>query len=597
MDRESDDHRGGLAFRLALLAVGVVQGFGLFMLADAPWQGNQAWLMAGTAFCVLAPPTFQLLHGSGPLRRTVLASLAFGGTMALLALWSDWRVTGGGAVPFEEHRALFFGSLPVIAYIVWPYLQTWTARVDRRFPYADLFRYAWSNILVAAVAAAFLGVFWLVLFLLGALFNLVGVDFFEELFTEALFAWTFSGGVFGLGIAIARENERLVPVLRRVALMLFQVLAPVLAGAALLFLAFIPFTGLAPLWATVSATAILVCLMFAVTLVTNAVVQDGDRPLPFGRWMGWLMAATLLSLPAFAAIAFYAIRLRIDQYGPTPERFVAQIIVAVAALHVLAYAVGVILKRRDWASFVTRVNPWIAPLVVLLAALLHTPVADPYTHSANAQVERLAAGKVDAATFDYAYLRFMLGQPGRDALEKVAAISGHPQQAAIKAGLTRAMAADSYWSAEPPVPRSRPMPIDLAALRRNVTVRPEGATVSDEVLQALNKARGWEVRRCLGEDRHCGLLATDLNRDGMPEYVFITVPKTVSIGEGASDGADLVEPAVSGMLLYGSGTAWSARDANLSSSEAVWQSFLAGDIELVAPKYYDIRIGGSRLHY
>jgi hypothetical protein len=581
---EQEDDQGGHLFRLVLAGVGLVQGLGFFLLAEADWNRPAVWLLAATAFCLLAPSTFQLTFRLGPIPRALAAGLGFAGLMALLALWMEWRIGGIGDPAFEEHRGVFFGALAIISYIGWAFLQTWVERGDRRFPYEDLFRFAWSNILIAAVSAAFLGVFWLVLWLWGALFDLIGIKFFSDLFGKSLFAWLFSGGVFGLGIAISRENGRLVPVLRRVVLMLFQVLAPVLAAASLMFLAMLPVTGLQALWDTKSATLVLVSLLFALSLFVNAVVQDGDRPMPFGRWMNWLMMATLLAMPVFAAIAIYAVRLRINQYGLTPERFVGQLIVIVAALHALAYAAGVIWKRREWPGFVTRVNPWIAALVVTLALLMLTPAADPYGWSARAQVARLLDGKVAAEKFDFGYVKFELGKPGSAAFERLKSAKGHPQQALIDKEVAETDKAKSYWETRrnPAMARAD----ELAALRGRLQVRPVGSEIPEDLLTALNNQRGWAVKDCIGDKDECGVFVTDLDEDGQPEYLFL------------SKGY-----ALSGALMRKDGENWALRDTAMTlhpgedTKEGVWAAFLAGDIELVQPEYYDIRIGKNRLHY
>ncbi|MBI1182538.1 MAG: DUF4153 domain-containing protein [Alphaproteobacteria bacterium] len=577
MDGDEDGIEGGLRFRAALVAVGLLQGVGFYLLAEADWTSHTPLLIAAVTFCVLAPATFELTFGLGPLVRAGAAALGLAVPLALLGLWADYRLTGGGAVPFADHRPVFYGAVAITAYIAWPYLQAWVATGRARFPYPLLFRFAWSNAPVAAVAAAFLGVFWLVLWLWGALFGLVGVNFFRHLFERAEFAWVFSGGVFALGVAIARENERLVPALRRVVLMLFQVLAPVLAAVSLLFLAFLPFTGLDPPWGTKSATAVLVCLMFALTLFTNAVVQDGGHPLPFGRWMGWLMAATLLALPVFAGIALYAIRARIGQYGLTPERFIAQIIVVVAAAHVLAYAAGVVLQRRHWAGFVVRINPWVAPAVALVAVLLQTPLADPYAFSARDQVARLKSGRADATGFDYAFLKFRLGQPGRDALKRLAALSNHPQQAVIREKLARIAQADTYYRA---TLDQAPTESEIGVLRSRLVVRPEGAEVPDAVLEQVMSDHHWFADRCHDDDNACGVLVADPDRDGRSDYVFISRRPGAQLAVGQRDGR------------------WHTATLSASGDAAeTWAAFIAGDIELVEPAYYDIRIGKNRLHF
>jgi hypothetical protein len=598
---DGDDHGpGGTRFRLVLLAVGVLQGIGFYLLVEnQPWETHSALFMAATAFLIAGPATFQLCFGLGPPQRAAGAAFGLALPLALLGWWFDHRIAVVGTRGFDDHRAVFFGALPIILYVLWPYLQSWTESGRRRFPYAPLFRFAWSNILIAAVALAFLGVFWLVLWLWGALFGLVGVDFFKDLFGESEFVWPFSGGVFALGVAIARENGRLVPVLRRVVLMLFQVLAPVLAAVSLLFLAFLPFTGLEPLWGTKSATAVLVCLMFALTLFTNAVVQDGGHGMPFGRWMGWLMAATLLALPVFAAIAIYAIRLRIDQYGLTPERFIAQLIVLVAALHVLAYALGVVLKRRDWSTWIVRVNPWLAPVVALIGVLLLTPLADPYARSAAAQLERLRSGEASVEEFDYALLKFRLGQPGLAALAEVRSlVRDHPQGAVIAARLEAVESADSYWMAQPG--RETPLP-ELDGFRAVAVVRPEGSLLPDEVLRVLHAEARWEFDSCVKEQQMCGVLQIDMDRDGNPEYLFL-------FDRAGREGRDRrARPAaLTTRLAYRGDEGWSVGaermpDRRGAAPDATgidpWDAFVSGDIELVEPEYYDIRIGRNRLHF
>ena len=582
-DTEQEEDQGGHVFRIVLAGVGLVQGFGFFVLAESNWNSHAGWLMAAATFCLLAPSAFQLTFRLGPLNRALAASLGFAALMTLLALWLDWRIAPGGDSGFDDHRGVFFCTLPIVAYITWAFLQTWVDLGGRRFPYSSLFRFAWSNILIAAIAAVFLGVFWLVLILWWSLFDLIGIRFFKDLFQESIFAWVFSGGVVGLGIAIARENGKLVPVLRRVVLMLFQVLAPVLAVAALLFLAVLPFTGLQVLWATKSATLVLVCLLFALSLFVNAVVQDGDRPVPFGRWMNWLMMATLVAMPVFAAIAIYAVRLRIGQYGLTPERFIGQLIVIVAALHALAYAAAVVLKRGGWAGFVTRVNPWIAAIVVALAMLMLTPAADPYGWSARAQVARLLDGRVDAEKFDFGYLKFQLGKPGGAAFEKLKTVTGQTQQAVIDRKLAETDKAASYWDTVGNPNTVKPN--ELLLIRDKLVVRPAGAAIPDAVLKVFAERRQWAVRACLEEEKQCGMLVTDPNKDGQPEYLFLS-------RHGASGTA----------LAVQNTAGWELKEAPLASytvldQVGMWEAFVAGDIELVQPEYYDIRIGKNRLHY
>ncbi|KAK0348746.1 hypothetical protein LTR94_035955, partial [Friedmanniomyces endolithicus] len=65
--------------------------------------------------------------------------------------------------------------------------------------------------------------------------------------------------------------------MQRVVTTILSVLAPVLATGLLLFLAALPFTGLAPLWQATSATTpILLCCVAGALILINATI--GDTP-------------------------------------------------------------------------------------------------------------------------------------------------------------------------------------------------------------------------------------------------------------------------------------------------------------------------------
>src|SRR3546814_4773459 len=124
------------------------------------------------------------------------------------------------------------------------------------------------------------------------------------------------------------------------------------------------------------------------------------------------MPPALVGLAAYAA---YAIYLRIDQHGLTPDRVWIAVTVAVLALHALAYLVS-LAWGSPWMTRCRQANVGIAGLVALIALALQTPFADPYRLSAADQYRRLAEGVVDPQVFDYGFLKFELGAAGRETL-------------------------------------------------------------------------------------------------------------------------------------------------------------------------------------
>ncbi|MFN3233116.1 MAG: DUF4153 domain-containing protein [Alphaproteobacteria bacterium] len=582
MTEDLSDRYGPL-FRWVLAGAGLLQGLGYYILVEMADDAVSTALVATMVFLLVAPLSFQLSYGLGQRVRVAAAGIGFGLLASLLWVWLDIRVDGESARPAsDEHLFTFIWTMTGGAYIILPFIQTWLSEGGFRFPYPPLFRFSWNNILVAAIAGTFLGVFWLVLLLWWSLFELVGVSFFYDLFTEPLFAWAFSGGVLGLGIAIARENDRIVPTFRRVVLTLFQVLAPVLAVAALLFLVFLPFTGLDPLWETRRATPILVALMFAVVLSVNAVIQDGSLDEPKNRVIAWLIAAALLLLPVYAGLAFYATSLRIDQYGITPDRYIARLIVIVAAAHVVLYAVAVAFRRLSWSDWVCRANPALAAIVALIALLLQTPVLDPYRSTANDQLARLLDGRADAETFDYAFLHFKLGQSGREALADLDNLDDHPNLAQIKAGLAEARDADFYYQ----VAQLPPSTSEQA--RQTLILRPETLEVSDALWKSLERHYRWQLERCAEKQFDCGLLGLDTDSDGALEYFFLNSSQGNNVFALDGEGKGNFVPRRTGPLN---------RTPSGGGGPTLWDSFVAGDYELVEPRHLDIRIGEEVLSY
>ncbi|RYE54440.1 MAG: hypothetical protein EOP48_12325 [Sphingobacteriales bacterium] len=98
------------------------------------------------------------------------------------------------------------------------------------------------------LAWAFVGVVILLSFLLAALFDLIGIELLKDLLQKEWFWRPLVGLAFGLGLALLREQRRIVSLLQNVAMLVLGVLAPVLAVGLGLFLLALPFTGLQPLW-------------------------------------------------------------------------------------------------------------------------------------------------------------------------------------------------------------------------------------------------------------------------------------------------------------------------------------------------------------
>jgi peptidoglycan/LPS O-acetylase OafA/YrhL len=112
---------------------------------------------------------------------------------------------------------------------------------------------------------------------------------------------------------------------------------------------------------------VLLCLLVFV----NAVYQDGSRQAaPYPAALRALIAAALALMPVLAALALWAVALRVRQYGWTHERIWAVAIAGVLMLYALGYAWAAL--ERDaaaWLQRIGRINPAMSWLVMALLVL------------------------------------------------------------------------------------------------------------------------------------------------------------------------------------------------------------------------------------
>lgn len=576
--------------RAFIVLLAVLQG-GLMYLAEEGRSGG-LWPFAGLAgrVCwytlVLSVPTAMALSVVR-LRDARFWQHVAGMALVVgaLAAWASWSATGGPGVRADSVLAPFGASLAVGLFVALPWLQCRLAHGHWRAPYAGLFEHAWQNALTLALAALFTGICWMVLWLWGALFALVRIEFFRELFRQDAFVYLATGAMVGLGVLIGRTQQRAVAVARQVLFGIFTGLLPLLAFIAVLFVASLPFTGLAPLWEMRSAAATLVAVIALLVAFTNSVLQDGEGERPYPGWLRRLVDGGLALLPVYALLALYALWLRIDQHGWTADRVWAVLLALVVAGYAFGYACAVLRGRDGWLAAIRPVNRVMSLVVVALAVLANTPLLDPHRIAVSSQLQRLADGRTAPDDFDLDWLRFESGRRGWDA---TLALRGHPAWAddpARLAELERVIARQSRWGigeGEDPAPAA---PRDAAALRDQVHLA-EGAAAPDDSWW-IAVAEGLGERNCRRASDDCILLTPDLDGDGTPD------PLLCSLGNGAS--AHCVVHA------RDAGGAWTVA-ATLDmwpqgTSEQAWRrelrrDLIQGRVQPVQRSWPDLRIGG-----
>ncbi|WHZ18392.1 MAG: hypothetical protein OJF55_000541 [Rhodanobacteraceae bacterium] len=506
---------------------------------------------------------------------------------ALLASWAAWSVTSAPGIDIASVLAPFAITAGGALFVSWPFLQCRQENGRWRAAYPELFDHAWQNGLTLVVAVLFTGVCWIVLTLWAQLFALVHIHFFKDLFfDDKPFAYLATGLFAGLGILIGRTQQHPLRVARQILFAVCRGLLPLLALIALMFLVSLPFTGLAPLWATRSAARLLLGLLLLLVVFVNAVWQDGVDVKPYPRPLRWLIDAALILSPVYAALTLYALALRIGQYGWTGERFWAVLTAVVLACHALGYMAAALRWKHDWLAWLPRVNVALAGVVIVLAILANSPALDPHRITVDSQIARLHAGRVAPGKLDVVELRFDNGRRGYAAavaLQKDPAMRADP---AALAQLEHTVARQTKYEWLTEDQQNRLAVTTVAALHAQIAVAPGAQTPDDDWYEAL-LARRIEGNGCVLRGADCVLLTPDLRGDGqhenllcnLPERGFVTCLMSVRNSRGTWTSAATVT-----LIDRGSG-------------HAVEDALRAGKLGVKWQRWPDVEAGGVRASF
>jgi Domain of unknown function (DUF4153) len=392
---------------------------------------------------------------------------------AILALvgWFTASYNKGGEIAEYPFLAGIFALL-----IAAPLFQTARDEGGWRFPYARLHSHVWTDAVIGASSWAFTGVSLLLAYLIAELFDLIGIDIFSELMREEWFGFTLCGFAFGAALGLLRERDALLATLQKLVLVIFSVLAPVLAFALIGFLLSLPFTGLAPLWKSgVPTTPILLLAAAGAVGLINAVIGDGKNDGSQNRVLRWSALALSLTILPLAVIAAISMGVRIEQYGFTPDRIWGLLAVIVGTVYGVAYLVAVLKSIRlkaflDWDDHIRPANIKIALGVCALAIFLALPILDFGAVSAKDQIARFKTGVTKATEFDWEAMAFDFGPSGRTALKQLEMNGTTEQRKSAKA----ALASDDRWTVENQVKA-----YNTNAYTRNFSYQPEGRSLDE----------------------------------------------------------------------------------------------------------------------
>jgi hypothetical protein len=571
------------------LATGLVQGLLLYWLyaaaRDAAWPATAPYLMVPLMTALLILPVL-LVSSLGHLapRKAAYWLLAALAVQLVLATHDVWRgLNSQSLLSNWDHKAISVPStllvfFNVVFFFIAHSLVMAGAQEGRRIAsYNAYFETAWKLAIQLLFSAFFVGALFFVLYMGAELFMLVKLRFLRELLQKSWFNVPVICTAFSCAMHVTDVRPAIVRGIRTLLLVLMSWILPVAVVLVTGFLCTLPFTGLATLWETRHATAVLLGTATLLLVLVNAAFQNGEAIVALPLRVGARTAAILI-LPVIM-VGIYALGLRVAQYGWSSDRVIAAACLLVAACYAIGY-LWAAYQYDTWLQPLTMVNVYVSFLILAVLLALFTPIADPARIGVQSQMARLAKGKTAADKFDFHYLRFEGGRYGRAALEELTRATG-PDATLLKAQATAALALEDKDRWRPAARSTAP-----ASLADNLTVWPEGTKLPASFLaQKWGEIEDSKKPSCLSrQEGKCDAFLLDADGDGKPEVLLVENHNGRSGQLYALDDA-------------GNWSAVALMSYRDTTCESMVEKLRKGEFSVVAPRFKELDVGGRRVEF
>ena len=334
--------------RWGMVLTGVVQGLLCYLLVTELIPHHSWWIFYGLPGS-LALSSVLLFSVISFRQRALWGWLAV--ILAVVLAMSGWLKSNlNGDDSWRQYDALFrYGwCLLLMALMILPWIQFQLHPHPGSYRYVHFYDQQWQNALTLLLIGVANGLVWLIFLLWSGLFELANITFFSHLFFETeWFIYLVIGLVTALTVILARQNVRLVSAIHKLLTLLATGLLPLVSLLAILFLVTLAFTGLTVISQRVSAALLLITLALSQLLLTAMVWQPQQSQLSYPRPLRYLIITAMVLTPVYAAIAGWALWMRIGQYGWTSERLHGTLVVVVLLVWSLGYVLSLLRRRED----------------------------------------------------------------------------------------------------------------------------------------------------------------------------------------------------------------------------------------------------------
>ena len=419
-----------------IIILAVVQAIALTLLYSSiennVWPATSpTWLVSLITFSMSFPLLMLMTVNKNNIKTSLLLILPFSLLLSLLGAYVGFQQEPQEYVSNSNLISVFIFTSLIAGFKGLMYIQQFGS--SENVSYSRLFKLSWRNFIIFGECWLFVLIFWGILNLGAALFDILDINFFSELLRDEWFWIPTLTLAFAFASIIFRKLLNIEDNIASLLQTLIKFLLPVLSVISLGFLATLPFTGLNKLWETGSGSLLVMWLQVLTLFFVNTVYKDDSSVRPYHFLLHRLVFISVALLPVYSVISAYGIYLRVEQHGLTVDRCWGILIWFLLACFSFSYLVGIITKRDNWLEPLSKINIVMGWVVLVSMLAVNSPLLNFQSLSTNSQIARLDADKVTIEKFDYYYFEYSLGRQGYLAMQllKQKIETSHPEQYAI----------------------------------------------------------------------------------------------------------------------------------------------------------------------
>ncbi|MFQ3259161.1 MULTISPECIES: DUF4153 domain-containing protein [Pseudoalteromonas] len=553
-----------------IIILAVLQAIALTLLYSSiennVWPATSpTWLVSLITFSMSFPLLMLMTVNKNNIKTSLLLILPFSLLLSLLGAYVGFQQEPQEYVSNNTLMSVFIFTSLIAGFKGLMYIQQFGS--SENVSYSRLFKLSWRNFIIFGECWLFVLIFWGILNLGAALFDILDIEFFSELLRNEWFWIPTLTLAFAFASVIFRKLLNIEDNIAFLLQTLIKFLLPVLSVISLGFLATLPFTGLNKLWETGSGSLLVMWLQVLTLFFVNTVYKDDSSVRPYHMLLHRLVFISVALLPVYSVISAYGIYLRVEQHGLTVDRCWGILIWFLLACFSFSYLVGIITKRDNWLEPLSKINIVMGWVVLVSMLAVNSPLLNFQSLSTNSQIARLDADKVTIEKFDYYYFEYSLGRQGYLAMQllKQKIETSHPEQYAIidrmyvnnEFALTLEHTVDDF-------------------IERSV-FWPSQALIPQGLIEAVFSEQHFYDRNSLKEHTYY-FIGMDLNKDD--ELDFIVIDES---NENIS----------AYFWLFDMGK-WRSRYMNVENPEEIryFKSMIDNnELSLVEPEYSNLKIG------